>query len=133
MKKKIQGLIVIRKENKKSNFKVKFVNLEKRKNSTVSWIRKTCKAKHCDNSECDYHQPIDLKSFFSKPLRSRSPQSNTVSCKRLDQPRLSLLGKPIVYKPIKSRDPRYRRLQTRTHNLLERPRGAWAALYHLSL
>ncbi|CAN7981951.1 unnamed protein product [Ixodes pacificus] len=50
----------------------------------------------------------------------------------LQQPRLSLLGKPINYK-ARHRDHRYRRAQAALHNLLERPRGWKALSYHLSL
>ncbi|XP_048522553.1 potassium voltage-gated channel subfamily KQT member 4 isoform X2 [Dendroctonus ponderosae] len=47
---------------------------------------------------------------------------------RLFQPRMSLLGKPLNYRASR-RDARYRRLQTRIHNFLERPRG-FAFIYH---
>ena len=80
------------------------------------------------------HQPRgnQLKSLFRIRFGSHSdPPPNYLTCKRLQQPRLSLLGKPINYKPTKY-DPRYRRIQTRIHNFLERPRGL-DVLYHLSL
>ncbi|KFM72449.1 hypothetical protein X975_17147, partial [Stegodyphus mimosarum] len=41
---------------------------------------------------------------------------------RLDLPRLSLLGKPINYRPPRHRDPRYRKAQLAVHNVLDRPR-----------
>ncbi|KAG8191569.1 hypothetical protein JTE90_021174 [Oedothorax gibbosus] len=50
---------------------------------------------------------------------------------RLDMPRLSLLGKPINYRPPRHRDPRYRKAQMAAHNILDRPRGAIAILYHM--
>ncbi|KAL1492681.1 hypothetical protein ABEB36_010903 [Hypothenemus hampei] len=47
---------------------------------------------------------------------------------RLFQPRMSLLGKPLNYRASR-RDARYRRLQSRVYNFLERPRGV-AFIYH---
>ncbi|GIY69671.1 uncharacterized protein CDAR_192741 [Caerostris darwini] len=49
---------------------------------------------------------------------------------RLDMPRLSLLGKPINYRPPRHRDPRYRKAQLMVHNILDRPRGPIAVIYH---
>lgn len=49
---------------------------------------------------------------------------------RLHQPRMSLLGKPINYKNNR-RDVRYRRLQSKIYNFLERPRGCRAVTYHI--
>ncbi|GFS46915.1 uncharacterized protein NPIL_281171 [Nephila pilipes] len=49
---------------------------------------------------------------------------------RLDMPRLSLLGKPINYRPPRHRDPRYRKAQMMVHNILDRPRGPIAIIYH---
>ncbi|EEB18122.1 potassium channel kcnq, putative [Pediculus humanus corporis] len=43
---------------------------------------------------------------------------------------MSLLGKPLNYRANR-RDARYRRLQTRVYNFLERPRGVQAILYHI--
>ncbi|KAB0801013.1 hypothetical protein PPYR_05367 [Photinus pyralis] len=51
---------------------------------------------------------------------------------RLVQPRMSLLGKPLNYRASR-RDARYRRLQSRIYNFLERPRGFQAILYHMLL
>ncbi|XP_073847327.1 KCNQ potassium channel isoform X12 [Musca autumnalis] len=68
-----------------------------------------------------------------------SIKPNETSCKlisppppdRLAQPRMSLLGKPINYNRGNRRDVRYRRLQSRVYNFLERPRGLPAVLYHV--
>ena len=51
---------------------------------------------------------------------------------RLRNPRLSLLGKPLNYRQHK-RDVRYRRLQTRIYNFLERPKAWLAWWYHLAV
>ncbi|XP_058465364.1 uncharacterized protein LOC131438950 isoform X11 [Malaya genurostris] len=50
---------------------------------------------------------------------------------RLARPRMSLLGKPLNYNRGSRRDARYRRLQSRVYNFLERPRGIKAILYHV--
>lgn len=65
--------------------------------------------------------------------------SNFSACKlsdqnwadRLSRPRMSLLGKPLNYNRGARRDARYRRLQSRIYNFLERPRGIPAILYHV--
>ncbi|XP_075972011.1 KCNQ potassium channel isoform X4 [Anticarsia gemmatalis] len=49
---------------------------------------------------------------------------------RLATPRMSLLGKPLSYRATR-RDARYRRLQSKFYNFLERPRGVKAFLYHM--
>nr|XP_037866834.1 potassium voltage-gated channel subfamily KQT member 1 isoform X2 [Bombyx mori] len=49
---------------------------------------------------------------------------------RLATPRMSLLGKPLSYRATR-RDARYRRLQSKFYNFLERPRGYKAVLYHM--
>ncbi|CRL08709.1 CLUMA_CG021302, isoform B [Clunio marinus] len=50
---------------------------------------------------------------------------------RLARPRMSLLGKPLNYNRGARRDARYRRLQSRIYNFLERPRGKLAVVYHV--
>ncbi|XP_065093623.1 potassium voltage-gated channel subfamily KQT member 1 isoform X8 [Ochlerotatus camptorhynchus] len=44
---------------------------------------------------------------------------------------MSLLGKPLNYNRGSRRDARYRRLQSRVYNFLERPRGFRAIFYHV--
>uniref|UniRef100_U5EU00 Putative kcnq potassium channel isoform i n=1 Tax=Corethrella appendiculata TaxID=1370023 RepID=U5EU00_9DIPT len=44
---------------------------------------------------------------------------------------MSLLGKPLNYNRGSRRDARYRRLQSRVYNFLERPRGYKAIIYHV--
>lgn len=73
----------------------------------------------------------DLKRFFMKTTLRESVCESNGSHARLQQPRLSLLGKPLNYKPAKKHDPRYRWMQIRLNNFLERPRGFLAILYHL--
>ncbi|CAB3400641.1 unnamed protein product [Caenorhabditis bovis] len=45
---------------------------------------------------------------------------------------MSLVGKPLTYKNYRT-DQRFRRMQTKIHNFLERPRGWKAAAYHLAV
>ncbi|VDO62898.1 unnamed protein product [Onchocerca flexuosa] len=45
---------------------------------------------------------------------------------------MSLVGRPLVYKNY-STDQRFRRIQSKVHNFLERPRGWKAAGYHFAV
>ena len=51
---------------------------------------------------------------------------------RYTQPRLSLLGKPISYK-LHRRDLRYRRIQAKMYNFLERPKDWISVMYHIGM
>lgn len=51
---------------------------------------------------------------------------------RYTQPRLSLLGKPISYK-LHRRDLRYRRVQAKIYNFLERPKDWYSIFYHIAM
>ncbi len=51
---------------------------------------------------------------------------------RITNPRMSLLGKPLSGRPSR-RDIKYRKLQAKLYNFLERPTGRTAALYHASV
>lgn len=51
---------------------------------------------------------------------------------RYNQPRLSLLGKPINYR-MHRRDMRYRRAQARIYNFLERPKAWYEFFYHIGM
>ncbi|XP_023933409.1 uncharacterized protein LOC106180446 [Lingula anatina] len=48
---------------------------------------------------------------------------------RFRQPRLSLLGKPIAYRPPP--DPHYRKVQSKVYNFLERPKDWTSIAYHV--
>ncbi len=53
---------------------------------------------------------------------------------RYIQPRMSLLGRPLNYRQhLHRRDVKYRRLQARIYNFLERPKAWQAWLYHFSV
>ncbi|XP_052822999.1 potassium voltage-gated channel subfamily KQT member 1 isoform X2 [Octopus bimaculoides] len=53
-----------------------------------------------------------------------------MNCKRYHQPRMSLLGKPLHFHGHR-RDAKYRKLQARIYNFLERPKSWPSALYHI--
>lgn len=53
-----------------------------------------------------------------------------MNCNRYHQPRMSLLGKPLHFHGHR-RDARYRKLQARIYNFLERPKTWPSALYHV--
>ncbi|KAL7048427.1 hypothetical protein ACKWTF_003349 [Chironomus riparius] len=100
-----------------------------------------------DDNENDYKveqeesEDEELLARRNRILQRRQiAQQNTLSvCKlsdknradRLSRPRMSLLGKPLNYNRGARRDARYRRLQSRVYNFLERPRGLPAILYHV--
>ena len=48
---------------------------------------------------------------------------------RMTNPRMSLLGKPLTGRPSR-RDIKYRKLQAKIYNFLERPTGKTAGAYH---
>ena len=47
----------------------------------------------------------------------------------ISNPRMSLLGKPLSGRPSR-KDIKYRKLQAKIYNFLERPTGRTAAVYH---
>ncbi|XP_053967295.1 potassium voltage-gated channel subfamily KQT member 1 isoform X6 [Anastrepha ludens] len=67
---------------------------------------------------------------YSMELSCKSNYNNYPANGHL-RPRMSLLGKPLAYNRGTRRDARYRRLQSRVYNFLERPRGLPAVLYHI--
>ncbi|XP_071743451.1 potassium voltage-gated channel subfamily KQT member 1 isoform X43 [Lepeophtheirus salmonis] len=67
--------------------------------------------------------------WYNLQLNDRS-NNKTDSINRLENPRMSLLGKPINYRSNR-RDVRYRKLQAKLYNFLERPTGKYATLYHV--
>ncbi|BFG04005.1 potassium voltage-gated channel subfamily KQT member 1 [Drosophila madeirensis] len=73
----------------------------------------------------DIYAFYDIMGYKGK-CRPGRPNSE-----RILQPRMSLLGKPLNYNRGSRRDVRYRRLQSRLYNFLERPRGLHAIFYHV--
>ena len=57
--------------------------------------------------------------------------SKRIIDRRLQAPRLSLLGRPITYRSFRTRNVIYRIYQVRFYNFLERPNGCLAFFYHL--
>ncbi|XP_033233968.1 potassium voltage-gated channel subfamily KQT member 4 isoform X14 [Drosophila pseudoobscura] len=70
----------------------------------------------------------DIYAFYDIRGKCRPGGPNS---ERNLQPRMSLLGKPLNYNRGSRRDVRYRRLQSRLYNFLERPRGLHAIFYHV--
>uniref|UniRef100_A0A913HI71 Potassium voltage-gated channel subfamily KQT member 5 n=2 Tax=Strongyloides stercoralis TaxID=6248 RepID=A0A913HI71_STRER len=65
-------------------------------------------------------------SLFSFNFNSPTSGDN------LEIRKMSLVGKPLVYKNYRT-DQKFRRIQSKMQNFLERPRGWKAATYHLSV
>ena len=59
----------------------------------------------------------------------RSKRKDSSDFSRMRNPRMSLLGKPLTGRPSR-RDIKYRKLQAKLYNFLERPTGKTAAIYH---
>ncbi|XP_063914742.1 potassium voltage-gated channel subfamily KQT member 4-like isoform X3 [Zophobas morio] len=74
---------------------------------------------------------VPTKNSSDDAKSNKDPESLTQRQKRgrLTQPRMSLLGRPLNYRASR-RDARYRRIQSRVYNFLERPRGV-AIFYHM--
>ena len=70
------------------------------------------------------------KKAVENDLRRLNRKEPGAQSARYHQPRMSLLGKPLNYRAHK-RDARYRRLQARIYNFLERPKDWRAISYHL--
>uniref|UniRef100_A0A1B0CEI1 Uncharacterized protein n=1 Tax=Lutzomyia longipalpis TaxID=7200 RepID=A0A1B0CEI1_LUTLO len=80
------------------------------------------------NSESD---SVNSDRLSRLSIQSACKLSDKHSADRLARPRMSLLGKPLNYNRGARRDARYRRLQSRVYNFLERPRGFPAVFYHV--
>ncbi|XP_034479414.1 potassium voltage-gated channel subfamily KQT member 4-like isoform X8 [Drosophila innubila] len=77
--------------------------------------------------ENDVYAFYDIRGFKGK-CRPAGP----IKSPQFLQPRMSLLGKPLNYnRGTHRRDARYRRMQSRLYNFLERPRGLHAIFYHV--
>ena len=80
-----------------------------------------------DFDDDDEHSEMrkKVKQEFNK-MNGRSSSAHA----RLAQQRMSLLGKPLNYR-VSKRDARFRKVQTRIYNFLERPTGWLAVIYHI--
>ncbi|XP_017837615.1 potassium voltage-gated channel subfamily KQT member 1 isoform X6 [Drosophila busckii] len=77
--------------------------------------------------ENDVYAFYDIRGWKGK-CRPAGPRQT----QKYLQPRMSLLGKPLNYnRSTHRRDARYRRMQSRLYNFLERPRGLHAIFYHV--
>ncbi|XP_055536516.1 potassium voltage-gated channel subfamily KQT member 1-like isoform X14 [Wyeomyia smithii] len=84
-----------------------------------------------DEDEEEEEEEDEAGNDNGHPNRSACKLSDKNRADRLARPRMSLLGKPLNYNRGSRRDARYRRLQSRVYNFLERPRGVKAILYHV--
>ncbi|XP_020801135.1 potassium voltage-gated channel subfamily KQT member 1 isoform X7 [Drosophila serrata] len=73
----------------------------------------------------------DIYAFYDIRGTRGKCRPGRLNSERILQPRMSLLGKPLNYNRGTRRDVRYRRLQSRLYNFLERPRGLHAIFYHV--
>ncbi|KAK0407321.1 hypothetical protein QR680_019134 [Steinernema hermaphroditum] len=73
----------------------------------------------------DQRQP-----FFTCRTQTPEPSPNRPTANHSSGRKMSLVGKPLTYKHYRT-DQRFRRVQSKMHNFLERPRGWKAAGYHL--
>ncbi|XP_049540664.1 potassium voltage-gated channel subfamily KQT member 1-like isoform X11 [Anopheles darlingi] len=84
-----------------------------------------------DSTEIHYTESDEYRKKVSEEIKSACKLSDKNRADRLARPRMSLLGKPLNYNRGSRRDARYRRLQSRVYNFLERPRGFKAIFYHV--
>ncbi|XP_052566625.1 potassium voltage-gated channel subfamily KQT member 4 isoform X15 [Culex pipiens pallens] len=84
-----------------------------------------------DSTEIHYTDHDEVRTKISDEIKSACKLSDKNRADRLARPRMSLLGKPLNYNRGSRRDARYRRLQSRVYNFLERPRGFRAIFYHV--
>ncbi|TKR83107.1 hypothetical protein L596_016753 [Steinernema carpocapsae] len=75
------------------------------------------------NGGYDQRQP-----YFT--CRTQTPEPSSTNRSNSTSRKMSLVGKPLAYKHYRT-DQRFRRVQSKMHNFLERPRGWKAAGYHL--
>ncbi|XP_052897765.1 potassium voltage-gated channel subfamily KQT member 1-like isoform X4 [Anopheles moucheti] len=94
------------------------------KKSKVDFVR-------FDSTEIHYTENEEVRKKISDEIKSACKLSDKNRADRLARPRMSLLGKPLNYNRGSRRDARYRRLQSRVYNFLERPRGFKAIFYHV--
>ena len=72
----------------------------------------------------------DEHSEMRNKVKSEFYKMNGRGSGGLHGPRMSLLGKPLNYRQSR-RDAKYRKVQTRIYNFLERPSGWFAIGYHI--
>lgn len=83
---------------------------------------------------------LDLNAARQLPFKNHNNfnvnsnnEKNNICDKGAGDKRLSLLGRPIIYRSSRSRNVIYRVHQIRIYNFLERPRTCLGFFYHLSM
>lgn len=82
-----------------------------------------------DEDEFDDDEHSEMRKKVKQEFNKMNGRSSSTHA-RLAQQRMSLLGKPLNYR-VSKRDARFRKVQTRIYNFLERPAGWMAILYHV--
>ncbi|XP_011670289.1 potassium voltage-gated channel subfamily KQT member 5 isoform X2 [Strongylocentrotus purpuratus] len=82
-----------------------------------------------DEDEFDDDEHSEMRKKVKQEFNKMNGRSSSTHA-RLAQQRMSLLGKPLNYR-VSKRDARFRKVQTRIYNFLERPAGWMAVLYHV--
>ena len=72
---------------------------------------------------------LNDRNDIRKTRNGGSPGGICEESNREKDKRMSLLGKPLNYKQNR-KDIKYRKLQAKLYNFLERPTGRTAAIYH---
>ncbi|XP_071854958.1 potassium voltage-gated channel subfamily KQT member 1-like [Apostichopus japonicus] len=77
-------------------------------------------------------EPDDEHAEMRKKVKKEFAKMNgRTSVNALQHQRMSLLGKPLNYNRQSKRDAKYRKVQTKIYNFLERPTGWFEILYHV--
>ncbi|XP_071501429.1 potassium voltage-gated channel subfamily KQT member 1-like isoform X1 [Diadema antillarum] len=83
-----------------------------------------------EEDDIDEDEHSEMRKKVKQEFNKMNGRSATHA--RLAQQRMSLLGKPLNYR-VSKRDAKFRKVQTRIYNFLERPTGWLAVLYHISV
>ncbi|XP_058465356.1 potassium voltage-gated channel subfamily KQT member 2 isoform X3 [Malaya genurostris] len=122
-------------DQQQQNNQQELVPIRKHANNSSANSNNTRKPKvdfvRFDSTEIHFNDNEEMRTKISDEIKSACKLSDKNRADRLARPRMSLLGKPLNYNRGSRRDARYRRLQSRVYNFLERPRGIKAILYHV--
>ena len=81
------------------------------------------------NASFVFRFSLQLNDRHERKTRNGASPGGISDTQREKEKRMSLLGKPLNYKANR-RDVKYRKLQAKLYNFLERPTGRTAAIYH---
>lgn len=96
-----------------------------------------CRSPSAPGSSTGFVVDLQSQSALQEYDENGDTGSKRIGDRRLQAPRLSLLGRPIMYRPPRTRNKIYHKIyhlyQIRFYNFLERPSGCLAFFYHLAL